>query len=252
MTAPPAPARPRARASPQSLADHAPLAALVAVAGTLGAVVLHLGPAQQRADAALVDAAVAAACVAGLGLLGIPATARRRRQARADMEGVDAMDGAAFEERLALLLVALGYRVEPTAGPGDFGADLVAERDGVRTVVQAKRYRGAVGIEAVQQVAGARRYYEADAATVVTNSRYTPSAVALAGAAGVRLVAREELMSLLAAHPVATAGGGAATLASQVRDGVVVVGVTAWAALRLVVRTGARLGGALAAGHRRR
>lgn len=232
----------------------------MALAAALGALALRPGAPPPAAGAAVVDAACAVASVAALGLLGIPATARRRRRARSGIEGVDQMAGTEFEARLALLFRALGHRVEPTAGPGDFGADLVAERDGVRTVVQAKRYRGAVGIEAVQQAVGARQYYEAQEAVVITNSRYTPSAAALAQAAGVRLVGREELVDLLAAHPVAVAGGGAVTLASQVRDGMVVVAVTVWAltllTARLTVRVGARLLGVGAdrrrAGPRRR
>ncbi|WP_253187253.1 restriction endonuclease [Paenibacillus sp. GP183] len=48
------------------------------------------------------------------------------------------MDGRQFELYLGLLFKALGYKTEVTLSAGDYGADLVIEKNGVRTVVQAK------------------------------------------------------------------------------------------------------------------
>ena len=100
------------------------------------------------------------------------------------------MNGGEFEQRLAVLFRALGYRVSTTRATGDFGADLVLERDGVRTVVQAKRWDDSVGIEAVYEVVGAKAHYGASEAVVVTSSVLTPSAAELADDNGVALVER--------------------------------------------------------------
>ncbi len=68
--------------------------------------------------------------------------------------------------------------VKTTPKSGDFGADLVLSKDGVDTVVQAKRWNMVVGIEAVQQIVAAKQYYGARNAMVITNSEYTPTLTA--------------------------------------------------------------------------
>lgn len=76
--------------------------------------------------------------VSVLGLSGRSRFARAERLRRSGIVTVDTMDGVEFEQRLGSLYESLGYRVQPTAVTGDFGADLVLARSGVRTVVQAK------------------------------------------------------------------------------------------------------------------
>ena len=63
-------------------------------------------------------------------------------------------------------------------------------------MVQAKRYKSNVGIQAVQEILGAQAYYKAQEAWVVTNSEYTKSAVALAHKSNVRLLDRNDLIKL--------------------------------------------------------
>jgi hypothetical protein len=186
--------------------------------------------------------------VAALGLAGVPATARRRRAARRLMAEVDAMSGVEFEDRLATAFADLGYRVQTTAGSGDFGADLLVERDRVLTVVQAKRYEGAVGIGAVQEVIGARRYYAAERAMVVTNSRFTPAALSLAGSDEVAVVARGELADLLAISAARRGGDGRWLFVHQVVTGLVLLG----AAVLGLARLGWRMAGLLRPGRKGR
>ena len=170
-----------------------------AVAVRLHAAVLRDGPWAWFGNGA---AALDVGCA--LALLGVPAAVRRDRLARSGIADVDVMSGLEFEVRLAALFADLGYTVTRTRATGDFGADLLLERDGERTVVQAKRYGGAVGIGAVQQVIGAASYYDAAGALVATNSTYTSAATALADAHGVGLVDREALVGLFAARPRAS------------------------------------------------
>lgn len=107
------------------------------------------------------------------------------------------MTGKEFETYVANVLKSMGFSsVRGTPATGDQGADLIAEKDGRTTIVQAKRYQRPVGNKAVQEVIAARSFYKGDEAWVVTNSTFTPSAVALAQSAGVRLVDGVELGKL--------------------------------------------------------
>jgi len=109
---------------------------------------------------------------------------------------IDRMEGREFEEFLGEVFDRAGYKVEVTQASGDFGADLLIEDDaGYRIAVQAKRYNGKVGLEAVQQVAAAVPFYGVDEGWVVTNSVYTEAAYQLAEPNRVRLIAREELFA---------------------------------------------------------
>ncbi|WP_139355939.1 restriction endonuclease [Clostridium felsineum] len=111
---------------------------------------------------------------------------------------VDKMTGEEFEEFLKAHFEKLGYKVELTPKTGDYGADLVLNRNGSKTVVQAKRWMNKVGIEAVQQVIGARAYYKVDKCLVVTNNYFTPNAINLAESnKDVELWDRKELISMM-------------------------------------------------------
>jgi len=190
------------------------------------------------------DVSIALGVVSVLGVLGLPASLRRARRERAGIAHVDAMSGEEFEHCLAVLFEELGEQVRHTGRRGDFGADLVTEHAGVRTVIQAKRYEGAVGIEAVQQVIGARRYYDAERARVVTNSVLTPAARALAQADGVDVVERDDLVSLLESRRDRDRSRVAWILCRQVLDGASLVVYASWGVCRLgwlVLRRSARV-----------
>jgi restriction system protein len=116
---------------------------------------------------------------------------------------IDLMDGRQFEERLAAHFRQQGYAVDLTPYRGDFGADLIIEHDGFRTAIQAKRWKGAVGVGAVQEIVSARAYYGCQQAMVVTNSSFTQAARQLATANSVTLWDRGGLIHELSAIPVA-------------------------------------------------
>ncbi|MCW4014475.1 MAG: restriction endonuclease, partial [Candidatus Bathyarchaeota archaeon] len=82
---------------------------------------------------------------------------------------LDRLDGREFEDYLATLFGSLGYAVKLTPESRDYGADLIlTNKDGVRIAVQAKkRTKNTVGLDAVQQVIGARGYYKCDIAIVI-------------------------------------------------------------------------------------
>lgn len=137
------------------------------------------------------------------GLVGV-AVARTRfagiegRIAGVELGTFDLMSGEQFEDALARVFAAQGYTVATTPVTGDFGADLLLARGGDRAVVQAKRYAGSVGQEAVREAHAARSFYGAERAMVVTTGRFTTHAMQLARATGVEIWDRDTLGNALA------------------------------------------------------
>jgi len=52
--------------------------------------------------------------------------------------------------------------VDLTATTGDYGADLILTKDRQRIAVQANRYRGSVGVQAVQEGLSGQAYYRCE------------------------------------------------------------------------------------------
>jgi HJR/Mrr/RecB family endonuclease len=123
---------------------------------------------------------------------------RRRRLGRASAEELDVLSGADFEDYVAERVRAAGWTPSEILRRGDFGADLVAERRGVRVAVQAKRRAANVGNRAVQEALAGADFHRCDAALVVTQSGFTVAARRQAAAARrpVALAAREDLARL--------------------------------------------------------
>lgn len=122
---------------------------------------------------------------------------KRHRYAQAGIADIDKLSGKEFEEYLEVFFQRLGYQVKRTPYQGDYGADLILSKDGVKTAVQAKRYNRSVGLKAVQEIAAAKEYYGCDKAMVVTNSYFSNQAKSLAKATQVELWDREQLVSNL-------------------------------------------------------
>lgn len=101
---------------------------------------------------------------------------RRRRERRRNR--MDDLEGHDFEFFCADLLRAHGFiDVEVTRASGDFGVDILAEKDGVTYAVQCKRYNGPVGVEAVLRTYGGQAYYERMVGVIMTNQYFTSPAV---------------------------------------------------------------------------
>ena len=121
-----------------------------------------------------------------------------KKMAKAGMDYIDQMDGFQFEVYLKALFQKLGYKPEVTQKTGDYGADLVLKGKN-KIVIQAKRYskKNKVGISAVQEVLGAKEYYRANEAWVITNSIFTPQARQLAKSSKVKLLDRVDLQKFI-------------------------------------------------------
>jgi len=107
------------------------------------------------------------------------------------------LNGYEFEELLKELFTALGYVVHKTKSSGDQGADLVVNKDGIGTVVQAKKYSGKVSNKAIQEVVAAKALYNCEKAMVVTTGEYTKSAVELAMSNKVELWDKNKLDEII-------------------------------------------------------
>ena len=126
---------------------------------------------------------------------------KKQRLVASGIAEIDTMDGREFEQYLQILFRKLGYQVQLTRYVGDYGADLIVCKDGVKIAVQAKRWRARVGIKAVQEAVAAKGMYGCAEAMVVTNSTYTKAAWELARANRVMLWDRGQLVSaLLSVH----------------------------------------------------
>ena len=102
---------------------------------------------------------------------------RRFRKRYADDE-LDEMEGLDFEYYCAELLRNRGFiEVEVTKSSGDYGIDILAEKEGVTYAIQCKRYNAPVGVKAVQEAYAGRDFYDHMVGCVLTNQYFTQPAV---------------------------------------------------------------------------
>lgn len=127
----------------------------------------------------------------------IEQAAWQQRYGLAKAAELDLLSGKEFEEFLAGLFRGQGYSAELTPITGDYGADLILIKDGVRIAVQAKRYAGSVGVQAVQEALSGRAYYQCDNAWVITTGAFTTNALELAKKSGVKMISRSDLGNLM-------------------------------------------------------
>lgn len=116
--------------------------------------------------------------VAAVVLVGILLVWLRQRKHRRRPLPFDEMEGHDFEYFCAELLQKHGFlEVEVTRGSGDYGIDILAEKDGVTYAIQCKRYQEPVGVRAVQEAYAGRDYYDRMVGAVLTNQYFTAPAV---------------------------------------------------------------------------
>ena len=125
---------------------------------------------------------------------------QHEKLARTGIFDIDKMTGSEFEERLMVLYRNLGYDVKHIGHTGDAGVDLIVEKNGRKTAIQAKRYDGNVPESAVQQVHTGKDYYHCDEAIIVSNSNFTEMAKEVAKVTNIQLLSRNDLIKLLQAE----------------------------------------------------
>lgn len=113
-------------------------------------------------------------------------------------QDIDLMEGHDFEYFCAQLLQRKGFlEVEVTKGSGDYGVDILAEKDGVTYGIQCKCYNAPVGVKAVQEAYAGRDYYDRMVGAVLTNQYFTTPAVEAAKKLKILLWDRGYLESMM-------------------------------------------------------
>lgn len=121
-----------------------------------------------------------------------------KRRRRNMPEHFDTLEGHEFEYYCADLLRESGFiEVEVTKGSGDYGADILAEKDGVTYAIQCKCYTAPIGVKAIQEAHAGRDYYDRMVGAVLTNQYFTTPAVEAAKKLKILLWDRDYLESML-------------------------------------------------------
>lgn len=121
-----------------------------------------------------------------------------RRNRKKVYREMDELEGHDFEYYCAKLLEERGFlEVEVTKGSGDFGADILAEKDGITYAFQCKCYNTPVGVRAVQEAYAGRDFYGRMVGVVMTNQYFTTPAVEAASKLKILLWDRGYLDSML-------------------------------------------------------
>ena len=111
---------------------------------------------------------------------------------------LDEIEGHDFEYYCAELLKKRGFiDVVVTKGSGDYGVDVLAEKDGVTYGIQCKAYTTPVGVKAVQEAYAGKEYYDRMVGAVLTNQYFTTPAVEAAKKLKILLWDRGYLESML-------------------------------------------------------
>lgn len=89
---------------------------------------------------------------------------------------LDFMDDAVFERYLAMLFARMGYQIRRVNYAGSVRT-LVATKNGISYVIQARRNNNRVGAKAIEEVVESRKYYKCERAIVVTNHYFSKRAL---------------------------------------------------------------------------
>jgi restriction system protein len=130
-----------------------------------------------------------------VGLFLAVLLAREAKRPDASMAAIDAMTGTEFENYVAARLRRAGWQVTFTSVTGDYGVDLIAEKDGKSVAIQCKRHGNPVGVAAVQQVVSGARHHGCTKSIVVSNQEFTQAAKQLAFTHGCQLIGRKALQA---------------------------------------------------------
>ena len=101
-----------------------------------------------------------------------------------------------YEHLCAGILRKAQWSARVTPASGDQGVDVIAEKRGLRIVVQCKKYSKPVGNHAVQEIVAAIAHESARYGVVVTNSSFTAGARRLAASNRVLLLHHSELIRI--------------------------------------------------------
>lgn len=124
---------------------------------------------------------VIVACIVVIAIIILARNLLRKLLRSFHKHDMDELEGVDFEYFCADLLKEHGFiDVKVTKSSGDYGIDILAEKDGISYAIQCKRYSAPVGVKAVQEAYAGRDYYDCMVGAVLTNQYFTEPAVAAA------------------------------------------------------------------------
>ena len=103
-------------------------------------------------------------------------------------DDVEANSGLEFENTCLEILVRNGYAAYLTKTSGDYGADIIAEKDNLSYCIQCKCLSRPVGIKAVQEVVAAQKHYACDYAAIISTTTPTQPALELAKSGNIAVI----------------------------------------------------------------
>lgn len=110
---------------------------------------------------------------------------------------LDSINWEEFEKLVSAVFEAREFTTELTKRTADQGIDVIAVSRNQRVGIQAKRYQGAVGNDAVMEAIAGSQFYNCNRTVVVCTSTFTKAAKELADRTGVELWDRSRLESEL-------------------------------------------------------
>lgn len=114
------------------------------------------------------------------------------------IEKIDGLNGYDFETLISVIMQNCGFHCDETPKSKDNGADIIAEKNGIKLVIQAKLYyKHNVGNKGIQEVYTAKNYFAGNIAMVVTNSYFSKSAIETANKCDVVLLDRDKLNEII-------------------------------------------------------
>ena len=127
----------------------------------------------------------------------IPLKEKERFIENCNIYYIDTLEGLEFEEYFSQILNSMGYSSYRTQSSGDYGIDVIAEKEGIRYGFQCKLYNQNVGNKAVQEAYSGKAYYSCHVAIVVTNNYFTKGAINQADKNEVVLWDRDKLIEII-------------------------------------------------------
>ena len=109
-----------------------------------------------------------------------------------------------FEQQVADMFTRLGYQeVTVTKKSGDVGADIIMKRNGIKYVVQVKKYseENKIGSPDLQRVQGSAQHYHAQGMIFVTYGFFSSVAIDYAKQHGIETIDHNELFKLMSKKP---------------------------------------------------
>jgi len=139
------------------------------------------------------DTGIICVVLAFLGLLHLAVLVVEKIREPQFFENMTPQD---YEYFCAEILRRTKWEARVTPASGGQGVEVVAEKRGLRIVVQCKKYSKPVGNHAVQEIVAAIAHEAAQHGVVVTNNRFTTGARRLADSNRILLLHHSELFQI--------------------------------------------------------